>query len=122
MFPGDLKSEKLDVTVARSGSEGLLALREKAFSVVISDFHMPGMDGISFLEEVSRISPDSVRILISGRGDFNMAIDVINRVPGLQVAGAHVKEKLRDMQIDCRAYAHTYGVDIPEINDWVWPY
>ena len=53
---------------------------------------------------------------------FSLAIDVINRVPGLQVAGAHVKEKLRDMQIDCRAYAHTYGVDIPEINDWVWPY
>ena len=53
---------------------------------------------------------------------FSLAIDVINRVPGLQVAGAHVKEKLRDMQIDCRAHAHTYGVDIPEINDWVWPY
>ena len=53
---------------------------------------------------------------------FSLAIDVINRVPGLQVAGAHVKEKLRDMQVDCRAYAHTYGVDIPEINDWVWPY
>lgn len=52
---------------------------------------------------------------------FSLAIDVINRVPGLQVAGAHVKEKLRDMQIDCRAHAHTYGVDMPEINDWVWP-
>ena len=31
---------------------------------------------------------------------FSLAIDVINRVPRLQVAGAHVKEKLRDMQID----------------------
>ena len=37
---------------------------------------------------------------------FSLAIDVINRVPRLQVAGAHVKEKLRDMQIDCRNYAH----------------
>jgi xylulose-5-phosphate/fructose-6-phosphate phosphoketolase len=53
---------------------------------------------------------------------FSLAIDVINRVPGLQVAGAHVKEKLRDMQIDCRAHAHTYGVDMPEFDDWVWPY
>jgi len=53
---------------------------------------------------------------------FSLAIDVINRVPRLQVAGAHVKEKLRDMQIDCRNYAHTYGVDKPDVADWSWPY
>jgi xylulose-5-phosphate/fructose-6-phosphate phosphoketolase len=53
---------------------------------------------------------------------FSLAIDVINRVPRLQVAGAHVKEKLRDMQIECRNYAHEHGVDMPEVADWQWPY
>ena len=53
---------------------------------------------------------------------FSLAIDAINRVPRLQVAGAHVKEKLRDMQIECRNYAHEYGVDLPEARDWTWPY
>ena len=53
---------------------------------------------------------------------FSLAIDVINRVPRLKVAGAHVKEKLRDMQIDCRHYAHEHGIDKPEARDWVWPY
>ncbi len=53
---------------------------------------------------------------------FSLAIDAINRVPRLQVAGAHVKERLREMQIECRQYAHEHGVDKPEINDWVWPY
>ena len=52
---------------------------------------------------------------------FSLAIDVINRVPRLQVAGAHVKEKLKDMQIDCRQYAHQYGIDKPEIREWRWP-
>jgi xylulose-5-phosphate/fructose-6-phosphate phosphoketolase len=51
---------------------------------------------------------------------FSLAIDVINRVPGLLVAGAHVKQKLRDMQIDCRDYAYEHGVDKPEIRDWRW--
>ncbi|MDZ7660951.1 phosphoketolase family protein [Thiohalophilus sp.] len=51
---------------------------------------------------------------------FSLAIDVINRVPGLLVAGAHIKEKLRDMQIDCRNYAHEYGMDKPEVRDWHW--
>jgi len=52
---------------------------------------------------------------------FSLAIDVINRVPRLQVAGAHVKERLRDMQIECSQYAYQYGVDKPEYADWKWP-
>jgi xylulose-5-phosphate/fructose-6-phosphate phosphoketolase len=53
---------------------------------------------------------------------FSLAIDVIDRVPRLHVAGAHVKEKLREMQIECRNYAYEHGIDMPEINDWTWPY
>ena len=53
---------------------------------------------------------------------FSLAIDVIDRLPRLQVAGAHVKEKLRDRQIDCRNYAHKYGVDDPQEAEWQWPY
>jgi xylulose-5-phosphate/fructose-6-phosphate phosphoketolase len=52
---------------------------------------------------------------------FSLAIDVINRVPRLKVAGAHAKQLFRDRQIECRRYAHVYGVDLPEENNWVWP-
>lgn len=52
---------------------------------------------------------------------FSIAIDMINRVPDLLVAGAHTKEKLRDMQIECRNYAYTHGVDMPEFANWKWP-
>jgi xylulose-5-phosphate/fructose-6-phosphate phosphoketolase len=52
---------------------------------------------------------------------FSLAIDVIDRVPGLQIAGAHTKEKLRNMQIDCQNYAYEHGVDKPEIDQWTWP-
>jgi xylulose-5-phosphate/fructose-6-phosphate phosphoketolase len=52
---------------------------------------------------------------------FSLAIDVIDRVPGLDVAGAHTKEKLRNMQIECLQYAHEYGVDKPEVDQWTWP-
>jgi len=53
---------------------------------------------------------------------FSLAIDVINRLPRLHVAGAHVKDTLRDMQIECRNYAYEHGVDVPEVRDWRWPY
>jgi len=52
---------------------------------------------------------------------FSLAMDVIDRVPALEVAGAHAKEQLRNMQIECQAYAHEYGVDKPEIDQWTWP-
>jgi xylulose-5-phosphate/fructose-6-phosphate phosphoketolase len=51
---------------------------------------------------------------------FSLAIDVINRVPGLLVAGAHAKGKLRDMQIECLNYAYEYGADRPDIAGWNW--
>ncbi len=53
---------------------------------------------------------------------FSLAIDVIDRLPQLQVAGAHIKDNLKDMQIDAREYAHEHGVDKPEYRNWRWPF
>jgi xylulose-5-phosphate/fructose-6-phosphate phosphoketolase len=53
---------------------------------------------------------------------FSLAIDVIDRVPKLSIAGAHVKEKMRNMQIDCQNYAYEWGIDKPEVDNWKWPY
>lgn len=43
------------------------------------------------------------------------AMDVIDRVPHLKVAGAHAKERFRNAQIDCCSYAYAHGIDKPEI-------
>jgi xylulose-5-phosphate/fructose-6-phosphate phosphoketolase len=53
---------------------------------------------------------------------FSLAIDVIDRVPRLQVAGAHVKEKLRNLQIECRNFAHEHGIDRDAERNWKWPF
>jgi xylulose-5-phosphate/fructose-6-phosphate phosphoketolase len=52
---------------------------------------------------------------------FSLAIDAIDRVPRLQVAGAHVKEKLRNLQIECRNWAHEHGIDRDAERNWKWP-
>jgi xylulose-5-phosphate/fructose-6-phosphate phosphoketolase len=52
---------------------------------------------------------------------FTLAMDAIDRVPALRVAGAHAKEKLRNMQIECQSYAYEHGVDKPEVDQWTWP-
>ncbi|MBT9316059.1 phosphoketolase family protein [Leptothoe spongobia] len=53
---------------------------------------------------------------------FNLVIDVINRVPKLGSAAAHVKERMKNKIIDCLAYAHEHGRDQDEIVHWQWPY
>src|SRR5215469_8542122 len=53
---------------------------------------------------------------------FSLAIDAIDRIPRLQKIGSHAKEKFRNKQIECRAYAYKNGIDSPEINGWKWPY
>jgi xylulose-5-phosphate/fructose-6-phosphate phosphoketolase len=52
---------------------------------------------------------------------FNLAIDVIDRVPRLQVTAAHLKEWLKDQIIDSINYAHQNGIDRPDIRNWKWP-
>jgi xylulose-5-phosphate/fructose-6-phosphate phosphoketolase len=53
---------------------------------------------------------------------FSLAIDVIDRVDKIRVAGAHAKERFKNQQIACRQYAYTHGTDMPETVEWRWPY
>jgi len=53
---------------------------------------------------------------------FDIAIDVIDRVPALQSSAAHLKEWLKDQIIESVNYAHENGIDRKEITDWKWPF
>lgn len=48
--------------------------------LVISDYLMPGMDGLEFLAEVSRIRPEIVRIILTGHADMKTTLRAINEV------------------------------------------
>jgi phosphoketolase len=53
-----------------------------------------------------------LKLAISNQIDrFSIAMDVIDRVPHLKVAGAHAKERFRNEQIACCHYAYTHGID-----------
>jgi len=52
---------------------------------------------------------------------FNLAIDVIDRVPRLQATAAHTKDWLKDQITDCVNYAHQNGIDCKEQREWTWP-
>lgn len=69
-----------DVDTALGPEEGLAKVRDSGpFAVVVSDLKMPGMDGIDFLIQVKAKAPNSVRVMLTGHGDFDKAMDAVNR-------------------------------------------
>jgi two-component system NtrC family sensor kinase len=68
-----------EILTAASGAEGLLLLEQSGtVPVVISDYRMPGMNGVEFLSEVRKRWPETVRIVLSGYADTGAIISAIN--------------------------------------------
>src|SRR5262245_6680588 len=68
-----------DVRTAVSGREGLdLLAAETNVAVVVSDMQMPHMDGAAFLAEARKVSPDTVRILLTGSDDVKDAARTVS--------------------------------------------
>jgi response regulator RpfG family c-di-GMP phosphodiesterase len=66
------------VEIAGSAAEALEAIAGTPYAVVVSDQQMPGMNGIEFLGRVKEVSPETVRILLTGQADLGTAIAAVN--------------------------------------------
>lgn len=58
--------------------DALLSAAEECPDLVISDYAMPEMNGITFFHRLREVCPDSVRIMLSGRADIHVLINAIN--------------------------------------------
>ncbi len=71
--------EQFDVHIAEGGEEGIRKLlSDGPFSVIISDMQMPGMNGIEFLQKARKISPDTVRVMLTSNDDQMTAVGAVN--------------------------------------------
>jgi len=48
-------------------------------------------------------------------------MDAIDRVPALRVAGAHVKEQMKNQILECQRFAYSDGQDLPAFAGRQWP-
>lgn len=73
-------TKKLDAVIltASSGQDALDIINECPVDVIVSDFNMPNMDGNQLLEQVAKISPETVRMVLTGHGDMEMIVNLIN--------------------------------------------
>jgi xylulose-5-phosphate/fructose-6-phosphate phosphoketolase len=78
------------------------------------NFHVRGY------KEKGNINTPMELAIINQIDRFNLAIDVIDRVPRLQETAAHVKDWLKSQIIDQLNYAHAEGIDREAIRNWTW--
>jgi CheY-like chemotaxis protein len=70
---------RVELETATSGAAGLDIIRSQGpFAVVVSDMRMPEMDGARFLARVNEISPETVRMVLSGHADLESTIAAVN--------------------------------------------
>jgi signal transduction histidine kinase len=67
------------IFTAIDAEEGLRIAKEEEIHVVIADQRMPGMTGTEFFEQMVKINPDPIRILLTGYSDIASVIDAINK-------------------------------------------
>jgi xylulose-5-phosphate/fructose-6-phosphate phosphoketolase len=74
-----------------------------------------------FEEEGTTTTPFDM-VVLNRLDRYHLAIDAIDRVPGLAVSAAHIKQQFRDKLLEHTRYVREHGEDMPEIQGWVWPY
>jgi xylulose-5-phosphate/fructose-6-phosphate phosphoketolase len=74
-----------------------------------------------YKEEGTTTTPFDM-VMLNDLDRFHLAIDVIDRVPGLGAHAAGLRQELEDRRLKARAYTREHGEDDPEISGWTWPY
>ena len=86
---------QLEVHVFERADAAFQAARARQFDVIISDYAMPGMNGIEFLRQFKEAQPDAVRILLSGVADVNVLVAAVNQAG----VGCFIGKPWRDYEL-----------------------
>ncbi|MBD1401232.1 response regulator [Pelovirga terrestris] len=75
-----MEHENFSIYLAESGAEGLTTLESvNGIQLVISDYRMPGMNGVEFLRQVNERWPSTIRIVLSGYADTAVVVEAVNQ-------------------------------------------
>ena len=74
-----IDEDQYEILIAESGEDGLKILEEENdIRLVVSDYRMPGMNGVEFLSQVCAKWPYIIRIVLSGYADTAAVVEAIN--------------------------------------------
>jgi response regulator RpfG family c-di-GMP phosphodiesterase len=74
----ELFSRRYKVFTSTSGEEALEIVKNNNIAIVMSDQRMPGMKGVEVLRAVRELSPNTMRVLLTGFADVDAILDSVN--------------------------------------------
>ncbi|MCP4001923.1 MAG: EAL domain-containing protein [Gammaproteobacteria bacterium] len=72
-------AEELDLTHVSTLKDGVIALSENDFDVLLLDVGLPDGEGMECIEVVQSVDPDMPIVVLSGHGDEDFAVSIINK-------------------------------------------
>jgi two-component system probable response regulator PhcQ len=109
------KNTDLKIEAFTAPEMAVQRLNEMTFDFVISDYHMPGMNGVEVLRMTKQLQPHAIRMMLSASADFNTIIGAINEAEifryiakpwnsedlkdAILAAGKHRDQELEDSQL-----------------------
>jgi two-component system copper resistance phosphate regulon response regulator CusR len=103
-----LEAEGFTVDIADTGTEALRCVRSNAYDLVLLDLLLPGVDGLTVLQEVHRDCPDLPVMIVSARSDlptklrgFGLgATDYLSKPFSFEELVARVRVAVRHRRVD----------------------
>jgi len=68
----------VEAVTAASGADALRLLAVRRVDLIITDYRMPGMDGVAFLRAARAQAPDTPRVIITAFPELDAALRAIN--------------------------------------------
>jgi xylulose-5-phosphate/fructose-6-phosphate phosphoketolase len=79
-----------------------------------ANFHVRG-----YIEEGTTTTPFDM-VMLNDMDRYHLVMDVIDRVPGLGVRSAGLRQRMVDERLRARRYTREHGEDIPHVREWTW--
>ncbi len=90
------ESEQFRCTIATTGEAGLEKLRNETFSCVLLDYNLPDLNGLEFLEAITKDGLTSAVIALTGVGDETLAMSLVQSGAEDYLSKSHLtRERLR---------------------------
>ncbi|MBN1384346.1 MAG: response regulator [Elusimicrobia bacterium] len=107
MLSFELGQQGYAVTTASSGEEGIEKAKANEFDLIITDIKMPGIDGVTVLEEIKKINPEIEVIIMTGYGTIENVVsslrfgvfDFINKPFNIDEMQHSVKKAVDNYQL-----------------------
>ncbi|MES2047109.1 MAG: response regulator [Pseudomonadota bacterium] len=91
-------SEEWEVETFSDAQAAIQRFAAVDFDFVVSDYHMPAMNGIDFLRIIKEIQPNTIRLMLSASADFRTVMDAINEAEVFRyISKPWVQEELKEI-------------------------